>query len=297
MNPKSSVKRIALLAILALVTKATMAQDADEPVSNIQRYTPSKLIGKGQVDLKWFNNLYTETKTEQNGAKLDIARQNFFTSTLEVYTGVGQNKRWNVGAIFRLRSNTFNGRGVFEVFKFDGEQGTARSGLTAIAPSVKFVPIESIGNFSIQSSLFIPTAGEELANIDLFLEQNGYMWQNRLFYDYSFAEGKWQLFSELNTEINFGDKEKSFANNSLNLIPGVFLSYFPTSKFTVLVLAQHFQRMDLGGGINQDFTALGGGAKYQLTQALNVEALYTNFVRGTNNGLGQTYNLGLRAIF
>jgi len=28
--------------------------------SNIQYYTPSKLMQSGQWDIKWFNNLYTE---------------------------------------------------------------------------------------------------------------------------------------------------------------------------------------------------------------------------------------------
>ena len=91
--------------------------------------------------------------------------------------------------------------------------------------------------------------------------------------------------------------EDSFANNSLTLAPGLFLSYFPSSKFTLLVLAQHSQRLDLGNNFTQDYTAMGGGAKYQLTSALNIEVLYTNFLRGNNTGLGQTFNIGLRAIF
>ena len=96
---------------------------------------------------------------------------------------------------------------------------------------------------------------------------------------------------------NFGKKEDSFANNSLRLTPGVFLSYFPSSKFTVLALVQHSQLLDLGSEFSQDFTALGGGFKYQLTNELNIETLYTNFVRGNDTGLGQTFNIGLRALF
>jgi hypothetical protein len=118
-----------------------------------------------------------------------------------------------------------------------------------------------------------------------------------LFYDYTFPGGDWQLFTEFTTELNLGDSDKSFANNSLNLNPGIFISYFPSSKFTVLALAQHSLRIDLGNNFPQDFTALGGGAKYQLTKAINVEVLYTNFVRGNNTGLGETFNLGLRGIF
>lgn len=306
-----------LLLVCLLITAAIgVAQDSIPIESNIQKYTPSKLIGQGQYDLKFFNNLYTET--ESTFASGTQPRQTFFTSTLEAYTGIGNNNRWNIGFIARLRSNVINDRGALEVFKFDGEAGTARSGLTAFAPSVKFVPFASISNFSIQSSLFIPLIDSETEDgiagtgatpgrSAVFLEQNGFVWQNRLFYDYTFPGNKWQLFSELTTELNFGDSsvqdangntvEGSFANNSLNLNPGIFLSYFPSSKFTVLVLAQHSQRLDLGNEFTQDFTALGGGAKYQLSDALNLEVLYTNFVRGSNTGLGQTFNLGLRGIF
>ena len=291
-------------------------EEETQTVSNIQQYTPSKLIGKGQVDLKWFNNLYTQNESTFSQGK--EARQTFFTSTLEAYTGVGENNRWNVGAIFEFRSNVIGGRDALDVFKFDGQAGTARSGLTSIAPSVKFVPFKSVSNFSIQSSLFIPLVDQETEDgiIDVntqqttrdavFLDQNGFIWQNRFFYDYTFPGNKWQLFTELNSEWSFGSDsvtdsngntiEGSFANNSLNLTPGVFLSYFPSSKFTVLGLVQHSQRLDLGNNFAQDFTAAGGGVKYQLTDALNLEALYTNFLRGNNTGLGQTFNLGLRLI-
>lgn len=271
-----------------------MGQDSLQQKSNIQQYTPSKLIGKGQIDLKWFNNLYTQTKsTFTEGVE---PRQTFFTSTLEAYTGVGSNKRWNVGAILEFRSNVNSDRKALDVFKFDGEENTARSGLTSIAPSVKFVPFPSLSNFSIQSSFFIPLVDNETEN-GVFLDQKGYIWQNRFFYDYTFPGDKWQLFSEINSELSFGDEADSFANNSLNLTPGLFLSYFPSSKFTVLGLVQHSQRLDLGNNFTQDFTALGGGAKYQLTNALNLELLYTNFVRGNNTGLGETFNIGLRGIF
>lgn len=292
---KKKSKLILLAGMIMCSIFAFGQDDSNAPAqSNIQQYTPSKLIGQGQWDLKWFNNLYTQTESTFTDG--DEPRQTFFTSTLEVYTGVGNNKRWNVGAIFEFRSNVIADRGALEVFQFDGETGTARSGFTSFAPSVKFVPIASVSNFSIQSSFFIPLVDNETEE-GVFLDQNGYIWQNRFFYDHTFAGGKWQLFTELNSELSFGDKDESFANNSLNLTPGVFLSYFPSSKFTVLALAQHSQRLDLGNDFTQNFTALGGGLKYQLTDELNIEGLYTNFVRGNNTGLGETFNIGLRAIF
>ncbi len=295
-------KTYLVVSTVLLVSALSYGQDEmkdeekkDEPAqeqSNIQQYTPSKLIGKGQWDIKLFNNLYTQDdSTFEDEVGL---RQNFFTSTLEVFTGVSDTKRVNLGVIAEYRAN---GR---EFFLQDGSVSDIRntSGLTSIAPSIKFVPFGNVGNFSILSSLSIPLVSDEVdQDTGVFLDQNGFTWQNRFFYDYTFPGKKWQLFTEFNTEFNFGDEEKSFANNSLNLVPGVFLSYFPSSKFTVLVLAQHNQRLDLGNNFAQDFTSLGGGAKYQLTKALNLEFLYTNFVRGNNTGLGQTFNIGLRGIF
>ena len=282
-----------LLGVLCLLVTLSYAQEDEDNGSVIQTLTPSKLIGKGQFDLKWFNNLYTQTEsTFSEGTE---PRQTFFTSTLEAYTGVSENRRVNVGVILEFRSSAVAGRDALDVFSFDGERGTARSGFTSIAPSVKFVPFPSVNNFSIQSSFFIPLVEETRDGV--FLDQDSYIWQNRFFFDHTFPGNKFQLFSEINSELSLGDEDKSFANNSLRLTPGVFFSYFPSSKFTVLVLAQHSQLIDLGNNFSQDFTAVGGGAKYQLTRALNVEALYTNFVRGNDTGLGETFNIGLRAVF
>ncbi|MBX2827649.1 MAG: hypothetical protein KTR22_05775 [Flavobacteriaceae bacterium] len=292
---KISNKIIATL-VLCFVFTFAVAQDDDDDTggSVIQTLTPSKLIGKGQYDIKWFNNLYTQTEsTFSDGTE---PRQTFFTSTLEGYTGVGENRRVNVGLILEFRSNVIADRNALDVFSFDGERGTARSGFTSIAPSVKVVPFKNVNNFSVQSSFFIPLVDNETEE-GVFLDQNGFIWQNRFFYDYTFPGDKFQLFSEINSELNFGDEADSFANNSLRLTPGIFFSYFPSSKFTVLALAQHSQLIDLGNEFSQDFTALGGGAKYQLTDELNIEALYTNFVRGNDTGLGETFNIGLRAVF
>ena len=264
--------------------------DDSDTGSVIQNLTPSKLIEKGQWDIKLFNNLYTQT--ESTFPSEDGIRQNFFTSTLEAFTGVSDSRRVNLGAILEYRAN---GR------DFVGPNGATErrttSGLTSIAPAIKVVPFKNVGNFSILSAFSIPLIDSELDDNGVFLDQKGFTWQNRFFYDYTFPGKKWQIFSEINSEFNFGDEEESFANNSIRLTPGVFLSYFPSSKFTVLVLGQHTELVDLGNNFSQNFTALGGGIKYQLTKELNIEGLYTNFVRGRDTGLGETFNIGLRAVF
>jgi len=294
-------KNHVIMAGLLLSTLNLIAQDdTDDGGSVIQNLTPSKLIGQGQWDLKLFNNLYTQD--ESTFVSEDGIRQNFFTSTLEAFTGVSENRRVNIGAIIEYRAN---GRDFIL-----GDGSTERrttSGITSIAPAIKFVPFKNVGNFSILSAFSIPLISQEVADNGVFLDQDGFTWQNRFFYDYTFPGKKWQLFTEINSEYNFGKDavqdangitvEGSFANNSLRLTPGVFLSYFPSSKFTVLVLGQHTELIDLGNNFSQNFTALGGGAKYQLTKELNLEVLYTNFVSGRDTGLGETFNIGLRAVF
>lgn len=293
------MKKIALVIVCGLLSFLGFSQIEGETTGSvIQTYTPSKLLSQGQWDIKWFNNIYTETKDlfGPEGEKQTIPRNTFFTSSVDIFTGISSNNKLNVGLLLEFRSNVIGGRDVFDVFKFDGETGTARSGFTSFAPAIKFNPLKAVSNFTIQSAFHIPLVDNEIED-GVFLDQKGFIFQNRFFYDYSFAGGDWQLFGDFNTEFNFGKKEDSFANNSLRLTPRVFLSYFPSSKFTVLALVQHSQLIDLGNDFSQDFTTVGGGLKYQLIEVLNIETLYTNFVRGNSTGLGETFNIGLRALF
>ncbi|MFV9550015.1 transporter [Algibacter sp. PT7-4] len=286
-------KVIAILAFVSIAFNGFSQEEENTQKSNIQTYTPSKLLKKGQWDIKWFNNLYTETKGISNGVKSDKARETYFTSSFDIFTGISDNSKLNIGILFDIRSNVIGDRNALDVFSFDGETGTARSGFTSIAPVIKFNPLKNVSNFTVQSAFHIPLISEESDASGVFLDQTAYTFQNRFFYDYTLPSGNWQLFTELNTEYNFGD-DQSFANNSFVLSPGVFMSYFPSDKSTILGFVQHFQRM---GDFKQDFSALGFGGKYQLSKTLNIEALYSKFVRGENTGLGQSFNLGLRALF
>jgi len=289
-----------LLKIMLLISvfsfQPLFAQEEQEPEqSNIQTYTPSKLLEKGKWDIKWFNNLYTQTKEDINGTTVDVPRSSFFTTSLEVFTGASNNKKFNIGFIAEYRYNTFEIRDQ-PLISTINTNDKIRTGLSHIAPSVKIAPLSSLPRFSIQSSFFIPVFDKE-SNADGFLAQKSFIWQNRFFYDYTFSGAKFQLFSEFGTRLFFGAKDEGFANNSIELAPGIFLSYFPTSKFTVLGFVQHAQLVDLGNNFSQNYSAVGTGAKYQLTKVVNLEVLYSKFVRGTDNGLGQSFNLGLRAIF
>lgn len=164
-----------------------------------------------------------------------------------------------------------------------------------IAPSIKFSPFKKFRNFTIQSAFSIPLINKE--NIgNVYLDQKGYTWQNKFFYDYISNNETIQLFTEFNTEYNFGENNQSFANDSLRVSPGVFISYFPNQNFTVLGLVQHSNLIAINNNFSQNYTVIGFGTKYQVTRTTNVEIIYTKFVRGRSSGLGQTFNVGIRTL-
>ena len=90
----------------------------------------------------------------------------------------------------------------------------------------------------------------------------------------------------------------------LDLPASAFLSYFPTSKITVYAMTQHVHRYtnDIDPVNSNDwlvpsnYTASGLGFKYQIMKKMNLELLYTNFWRGRNSGLGNTFNLGIKFL-
>ncbi len=295
-------------SLLLLTSVIGFAQEEEQEASNIQTYTPSKLLKKGQWDVKFFNSIYTQTEQTDSGSKSQkIDRQTFFTNTTEVYTGVSNSSRVNVGLILQARANTYRGAGALEVLSFENNTTDARSGLTTIAPSIRVQPFKNVGNFSFTSSFYIPVFKDE-PNPN-YLDKRSYFWETRFFYDKTFGGNKWQIFTEADFGFNFGEKAtdadpqsanigERFANNSLFLPLSAFLSYFPSSKSTIFVNTQQAFLIDLGNDFSQNYTQVGFGGKYQLTDVLNLEASFGKFVRGSNfQGLGQTFSLGIRALF
>ncbi|PSG90683.1 hypothetical protein [Aurantibacter aestuarii] len=301
---------ITTLAFALSFTAIAQQDSTGVAKSNIQEFTPSKLLRKGQWDIKFFNSLYTQTRqTGERSEANTIARQNFFTNTTEIYTGVSTNSRINVGVILQARANTYNGQDAFSVFAFENDLQDSRSGLTTIAPSIRIQPFAKVSNFSLTSSVYLPVFKDE-PNAS-YLDKQSVFWETKFFYDNTFAQDKWQIFTEADFGFNFGQSAEDalanndnvnigerFANNSLFLPLSAFLSYFPSSKSTVFVNAQQAFLIDLGNNFEQNYTQLGFGGKYQITEVLNLETSYGKIVRGVNfQGLGHTFSLGLRALF
>lgn len=297
--------------------------------TGLQTFTPGTLLKKGQSDFTSFNTLYTQTKSKWKGQEFEGTRETFATALLQWTYGITESKRVNIGFDLYLKgSGKANGIDAFsaidQAFTFTNTDST-RSGIGAIGARIKVSPIKNVNNFAIQSSfIFSPATNPEGFNPNedsrYWIEWDRYIWWNQFFYDKTFgSNNQFQVFAE--ADLLFRFKRRDYQSSHLDMPMSIFLSYFPTPRTTIYIMSQHVprfvfdtQEVELGPDgqpimvdgntvpvlddwvIAADYTASGLGFKYQLSSQLNIELLYTNFWRAKNNGLGETYNIGIKYL-
>ncbi len=271
--------------------------------SNIQVFTPSALFSKGQFEINFFNNLYTQTAVrDQSGDRQDLAtRQSFINTMIQFTYGVSKSARVNVGFDLFLNSASIADadQGLLSHF---GDVQQRKTVISYVAPRVKFVPFPKLfPRSSIQTSLQIPVS-PNLENRDgLFLTHDRYTWLTQFFTDFNIGP-KFQVFIE---EAIFYRINRNSLNdrNFVRFFLSGFLSYFPTSKVTVFGFAQYaprYETLDNGFdsqfGLSQWFTQIGAGAKYQINKNIGLELSYGNFIASRRDGAGDVLNFGIRFI-
>lgn len=271
------------LCILATVITTTgFSQDL-----NLQNITPSSIMKKGQVEVKLFNNLYTQQAFfNSSSEKQEIGfRENYFTTVN--YFLVGVNSWLNVGGEVWINS-----------VKRNTEPVQQRMEVTYIAPKVKVAPFNSLERFSITSTLLIPIANDMQGGgepNEPFLAFDNTIWVNQFFYDQQMGQN-WQVFFELSGWMYFKKESVPESDSFFRLPAKAIVSYFPSQRITLYALSELMTQF------GQDFVdsyylQMGPGLKYQLVSGkLELEGLYTNFLAGKSQGAGSTYNLGLRII-
>ncbi len=262
--------------------------------ANAARYIVSSAIQKGTVELKIFNNLYSQ----QTGSVEELTnRSTFFTTSVSAIYGV--TNRFNAGLEFRYRRvlNSPLPSSAFDVFQGGNESTVFRQGVTAIGPRVRFAPIPAWRNFSIQSTLSFPV-GQDLAGTSdsPYIDWNGVSFNTQLFNDKTLGSN-FSLFTELDFFIeDIGPASGNHANRFSTPVTAI-VSYFPNQKTTLYAL----------GGFSPfwqstfDYFMQGGfGGKYQFTPNFEIELLYTGFTNKFLNetgGKAATYNIGIRSNF
>ncbi len=277
-----------------------------EQGSSIQTFTAGSLLKKKQIELMSFNSIYTETKSNWIGQNFSGFRTTFVSSLIQFTYGVSKSARFNLGVDLNFKASSTNSTESFqnltEPFAFKNNDST-RFGLAYIAPRVRLMPFKKLPNFTIQSSYFVVLPKSPEGDFNLYwIEWNRHIWWNQFFYTKMMANNKLQLFTEV--DLLFRLAKGRNQHSILELPASCFLSYFPNKKVTFYIMSQHTQRFvayskngaNSDWPINANFTNSGVGFKYQLTDELNIELLYTNFWNAKNAGFGETFNLGFRWV-
>jgi len=274
--------------------------------TNLQQYTPSVLLNRGQWEFKHFTNVYTQTKAFDDQLRKDdqrvAGRQTFATGINQFMYGI--NPKYSVGLDVWVKYVNIN----------DGQGQRNRAGLTGVGPKIKIAPFENASRLSFQSTFLIPVSGDTESRTPntmypgLFLEFDRFLWINEAFYDIPLSSST-QLFVR-------GSVWTSFPRNSFRMQPfietpiTVFFNYFPNSRLTLYISLEawikHVEDFQDENGMSTNrvkffssfFSQAGLGAKYQIIPGLlEGELLYTNFWLGSpGEGAGQTFNFGLRVI-
>ncbi len=276
--------RLLIFSLFVLVNSTlTFSQDL-----NLQNITPSSIMKKGQVEIKIFNNLYTQQAFFNNSSeKQEIGfRESYFTSAN--YFLIGVNSWLNVG-----------GEVWVNAVKRNTDPIQKRTEIGYIAPKIKVAPFNSLERFSLTSTLLIPVATDMQGGGDPtqpFLAFDNTIWINQLFYDQQLGQD-WQVFFELSGWMYFKKQKVEESNNFFRLPAKAIFSYFPTSRVTLYALTELMMQFGQENFVDSYYLQMGPGVKYQLVPGkLEVEGLYTNFLLGKSQGAGSTLNIGLRII-
>ena len=258
--------------------------------NNASRYIVSSTIPKGSVELKIFNNLYTQV-TGSDGSLSD--RSTFFTTSLSALYGVSS--RLNVGFITRYRRvrNDRLPSSAFDIFS-QNEAVSSRNGITAFGPQIRYAPVEKWANFSIQSSIAFPIGQSLSGSGDLpYIDWDGITWNTQFFNDISIG-ANFSLFTEIDLLVeDIGKVEEGHANR-FSTPATVIFSYNPNRKTTLYALGSFSPYWQT----SFDYFVQGGlGAKYQFSPKFELELLVTDFTNkflAQSGGRASTSNIGIR---
>ncbi|NNF35428.1 MAG: DUF547 domain-containing protein [Saprospiraceae bacterium] len=268
------------------------------------RYFTSYLYGPGQYELSMFNNYFTELRGEN-------FRSNFFTSFLR-YTH-GYSKKVNFAVDIKWRSVSFGDSDRISMFDAlshgnegqtvidDREVSFRKFGVSAIIPRVKYQPINTRPNLSIQHSIAIPT---NYGTDGGFLDWGSPSIYNDVFYDIT-VNSKSSIFLQASVWLeNIGGALFRQSDGYYQFsTPLTFIyQYFPSRKTTLYALVnaapQWGYSVSDGGSdvtvVNDAYQQLGLGIKQYITEETQLELLYTKFFTARANSSAATFNVGVR---
>lgn len=260
------------------------------PATRLRAYTPSTLLKKGELEIKHFNNLYTQTAFyDANYNKISQGnRSTFFTSFISLLYGEKSNLNIGLDLLIKAVRNDREGSSPFALFRFAND-ANGRIALTHAAPKIKIIPFRFAPRLALQTSLLFPLPKDlDGANNPTkpFLDVDGFQWWLQLLWDDPLHRN-WLVYLETGTFIRFGVDFFTPIK--------VLLNYYPAGRWTIYA-AGEVSPFWGSEGLAALFAQGGMGIKYEISRLVEVEMLFTQFLIGKNQGAGQTYNFGWRFV-
>lgn len=273
-------------------TRTNNTPDSGAGGRNLIRQSAGYILDKGGLEVILFNNLYTQDKyftSSGESVSLDD-RTTFYSGIVEALYGVGGRVNLGFDAFYE---GVRNGTAPLKTLRFE-KSTMAHHAYTGIMPKVKIAPLGNFQALTVESGLLIPTAEDPEANHHdrPFLANDDVEWWNEFFYVNNLSP-RFQLFIEASAIWRM-DEEGAFSDQSALRTPArVFFSWFPADKWSLYGMGAYNPTWSMDD-LSSTFYQNGLGVKYQLTNTLEIEGLYTNFLLGKNSGAGQTFNIGFR---
>ena len=275
-------------------TAANFTGGGGAPASaNSARYIVSSTIPQGSIELKIFNNLYSQRRADDGTL---VERNSFFTTTISALYGL--HSKFNVGVSARyrrVRNEPVDGS-PFSVLGGSEGANSTRQRFTAIGPQIRYAPVEEWTNFSIQST-FSYALGDALTGSPTagpFIDWNGHDWNTQFFNDFTIGSN-FSLFTEVDFLLeDIGPSDEGHINRIATPVTLIF-SYNPNAKTTLYTIGSYNPYW--GQEVYDYFYQFGGGAKYQFTPKVELELLVTSFRNRdllASGGDAATFNLGFR---
>ncbi len=280
-------------------------------LNTTDRFYASNLYGKGQFEINFFNNYYSQVDEDLRGDP--ISRYDFLTSLVQLTYGWSESLNLGVDLRFRSVSQNLEDPSLkFESLQFsntgtrfiDGiESGYQRVGLTALNLRVKYKPFRQFRYLTTQQTISIPLLFKEEGKG--FIDWTGFSFQHQFIYDREigrdfaiYLEGGFLIENINKAIINRGD-----GFNQYTLPLSAIFSYFPSKDWTIYALYNvapqlYHSVINLSSFSSYGYyQQLGIAMKYFIHPALQVETLITGFYSGNEGRTAATYNFGLRYFY
>lgn len=251
--------------------------------------SPNMII-EGQWEINLYNALSTQ-KLVPALANQEVYRSSSLQQALQVWHNPFRSNRVNVGLGFRFGhqlTDQQEDRSPLRVLGSGDEQSTAFHALTAVGPSVRFIPIRTLPELSIQSSFLFPVAKELITRQALGWDRSAFLLQGAfqqrlnpwlygfvstgttllfknddrmqttlsvptaLYLAAQIAQSNWYVIPDLSYTTSYNDRfQGSLRHVSSQWLGGLGIQYYPSPSWTFFLLWERSLGMNIVGSTTE----------------------------------------------